>query len=314
MGFLTSLINVGLLFALGVPGYILGKLKMLPGGFSDGLATILLYVAFPFVTISTFIRTDFDSELLVNMGLMVFLGIALLIGSYYISLLCFKPLQKSPAQKAGIASGYMSNSAFMGIPIIQTFFPDKPAAVVYATMFGIAYNVIAWTLMVYTLTGDKKYISLKAALLNPGTFSVIIALPILFFDINFPDPALRVFDWLGNLTSPLAMFIVGIRLADIRLHTIFTSIVVYWSSVVKLVIVPLFSFLIIFLTNLFLPMSGVLAIVMYILMMMPSASFVIVFSEKFGGDRDTSVKCVLFSTLISIITIPVMLLFSGALF
>ncbi|MDR2478500.1 MAG: AEC family transporter [Treponema sp.] len=313
MDFLTSLINVGLLSALGLPGFILRKFKMVTGEFSDGLATILLYVSFPFVTISTFTRTGFDSRLLVNMGLTVVLGMIMLLGSYFVSLLCFMPLKKNAAQKAGVACGYMSNSAFMGIPVIQTFFPDRPETVVYAAMYGIAFNVIAWTLLVYTLTGDKKYISLKAALLNPGTLSVVIALPVLLFDISFPSQITRVIDWLGNLTTPLAMFIVGIRLAEIRLREIFTAFVVYWSAMVKLVVVPLFAFCVIILAKILVGLDGNLAVVIYILMMMPSASFVIVFSEKFGGDRVTSVKCVLLSTLLSVITIPVMLLLSSAL-
>jgi predicted permease len=208
----------------------------------------------------------------------------------------------------------MSNSAFMGIPVIQTFFPDKPETLVYAAMFGIAFNVIAWTLLIYTLTGNKKYISLKAGLFNPAVVSIVVALPVLLFDINFPVPAVRVIEWLGNLTTPLAMFIVGIRLAEIRLREIFTSLVVYWSSAVKLVIIPFFAFAIIVLTRMVFRMDSVLAVAIYILMMMPSASFVIVFSEKFGGDRVTSVKCVLLSTLLSIITIPVMMLLSGILF
>jgi predicted permease len=71
MNFVTSLINVGLLIALAMPGYILGRLKLAKGDAIDTLVNILLYAACPFLSIMSFARTEFSSTLLVNMGSVV---------------------------------------------------------------------------------------------------------------------------------------------------------------------------------------------------------------------------------------------------
>jgi predicted permease len=297
-----------------MPGYILRKKNMLKGDIVDSLATILLYVGTPFLTISSFAQTEFYDGLLFNMGMVVLFGLILFIGSYYVSKLCFSRAKESALKRVCVAGGYMGNSAFMGIPVIQAYFPNTPEPLIYAAMFGVAFNIIAWTLLVFTLTGDKKFVSLKSAFINPAVFSLIIAVPVLIFDIQIPPTAATGINFLANLTTPLAMFIVGIRFAEIRVRDLFTSLSVYMSALVKLAIIPLFSLGIIAILRTFLPVNRTMALSLYILMAMPSASFVIVFSEMFGnGDNVTAVKCVLLSSLMSIVTIPLLMLLTGFL-
>jgi predicted permease len=313
MDFLTSLTSVGLLILLALPGYILRKTSKLADTIVDGLAVILLYVSCPLLMVEAFAKTSFSREILYNMGLVVFLGLILLTGAYFISRLCFRGFKEDAAKRAYIASGYMSNSAFMGIPIIQIFFPGSSEALIYISTFAVPFNILAWTLLVFTITRDKKYISLKAALYNPGTISVLIAMSFMIFKIQIPDILLRPISLMGGITTPLAMFIVGIRLANIKFHEIFTSYKIYLSSLVKLILAPLFSLGIILCVKLIIPVPSTAALTLYIAMAMPSASFVIVFSEKFGGDYLAAVKCVLLSSFLSIATIPLVMLASNLL-
>jgi predicted permease len=133
-------------------------------------------------------------------------------------------------------------------------------------------------------------------------------MPILIFHIQIPATAVLGINFFANLTTPLAMFIVGIRFAEIRVRDLFTSINIYMSALVKLAVIPVFSLAVIVLLKFFLPVNRLMALSLYILTAMPSASFVIVFSEKFGGDSFTAVKCVLLSSLMSIATIPLIML------
>jgi predicted permease len=80
---------------------------------------------------------------------------------------------------------------------------------------------------------------------------------------------------------------------------------------VKLAVIPLFSLLVIMAGKQLLPITATLTL--YIVMAMPSASFVIIFSEKFNGDRLAAVKCVLLSSVMSIVTIPLLMLLSSLL-
>jgi predicted permease len=310
VNFTTSIISVGLLFVLAMPGYLLRRFKLLSGEIAGGLVTILLYIACPFLTISSFEKTEFSTGLLVNMVVVVVFGFVLLCGSWFISRVCFSFFPEDAEKRICVASGFLNNCSFMGIPVIQTFFPGNPEPVIYVSMFTVAFNLLCWTLLVYTITGDKKYIHLRRALINPGTITFLFAIPLLVFDINFPPPVSAAVNYLANMTTPLSMLVIGIRLAEIPATKLFTGKKIYWSSFVKLILVPFFSFGIIYFFGPIVGLSHTAAMTLYIVMAMPTGSFVMVFSERFGGHHETAAKCVFLSSILSIATIPVLMLFS----
>ncbi|MDR0474702.1 MAG: AEC family transporter [Treponema sp.] len=304
MDFQTSLISVGQLIALTLPGYFLSKAKMLPADIGNSLVTLLLFVAMPSLTISNFLKIDYSPELIIDMGLMVLFGFILLISSFFLTKLFLIKFTDNAAKRVCIAAGYMSNCSFIGVPIIQTFFPNNPQPILYVSMFMVAVSVLTWTLMIYIITGDKKYIRFNTSLINPGIVTLIIATPLLIFNVSFPNPVLRVFEYLAGMNTPLAMLIVGIRLADIKLKELFTSIKVFYLSFIKLVLIPLYTFGLLMLVRNIIHINAMTATTLFIVMAMPSASYVIVFSERYNGDHETAVKCVLLSSLLSILTIP----------
>ncbi|MDR3318429.1 MAG: AEC family transporter [Clostridiales bacterium] len=328
MDFLTSLTSVGLLVALAIPGYILKKLKMLPENITSGLVTVLLYVAMPFLTIKSFAEKTFEPELLLNMGIAAALSLLLIAGVFFISKLCFIfPVSKGASgapqavaadgagtaesvRKVCVTAGYLNNCAFMGIPMLKALFPGTASAepIIYSAVFTVVFNILAWTLSVYSMTGDTRFISVKKAILNPPTVALAVALPVFFTGFVLPAPVLTAVGFLGELTTPLSMMVMGIRLAEIRLLDLFKSYRVYISVGVKLIVAPLVTFGFLSLINLIFPLNSVLFITLYIIMAMPSASTVIMFAERFGADRAAAVKCVLLSSLLSIVTIPVLML------
>jgi predicted permease len=115
------------------------------------------------------------------------------------------------------------------------------------------------------------------------------------------------------MTTPLSMLVMGIRLADIRLRDLFQSLNVYLAVSVKLILVPIATLGILLLVQQVIPANAMVYKTLFILSAMPSAVYVIVFSEKFHADRITAVKCVLLSSVLSIITIPLMMLCISAL-
>jgi predicted permease len=313
MNFLTSLISVGLLVALAAPGYILRKLKMLPDDFTSGLVTVLLYVSSPFLTISAFMQVAFSRVLLRNMVVVGVLGFVFLIGAFGVSRLCFAWGKDTAARKVCVAGGFLCNASFMGIPVMQAFFPGNPLAILYVSMFSVSMNIISWTLLVSTITGNRKYVSVKAALINPGTVSFLIALGVQVVRIPIGGPVANAVQFLANTTTPLSMLVMGQRLADIRFGDLFRSPAVYLSMAVKLILVPMVTLGVLLLLRQVIPADPMAYKTLFILSAMPSASYVLVFSEKFNADRTTAAKCVLLSSVLSILTIPVMMLLITAL-
>lgn len=67
-------------------------------------------------------------------------------------------------------------------------------------------------------------------LLNPPTVATVIALPFFFCNVQMPSQILTVFSYLGDMTLPLSMIILGVRLADVHLRSLFCDLKVYLAS------------------------------------------------------------------------------------
>lgn len=329
--FLTSLISVGLMIALAVPGFILKRKNMLPEKAVATLVAVLIYVSQPFLTISSFMEKDYRPELLANMGISLLLSLVFHAAVFFLAKLifaCFRAKSKEgmtdeenqaasdaldKQKRICVITSFMGNVGFMGIPVMKALFPDSGEMLLYTAVFILGFNIASWTLGVYTVTGDKKNISFRRALLNPPTVALVVALPLFFFKSYIPaavlSPVSSVVGYLADMTLPLSMIILGIRLADVKFSELFTDVKVYAVCAVKLVASPLLSLGIMLLLRLIFPsLDSFVIITGFIVMAMPAASLSLTFAEMFDGDSKTAVKVTLLTTFLSVITIPLLML------
>lgn len=327
--FLTSLISVATMIALAIPGFILRKKNMLPEKAVAALVAVLIYVSQPFLTIDSFLEKDYRPELLVGMGVTFLLSLLLHAATYFLSKGTFAlfrakkagdgeeelPLVDKLAAEKRICTitAFMGNVGFMGIPVMKALFPENPEMLIYTAVFILGFNIASWTLGVYEVTGDRKNISFRRALLNPPTAALVVALPLFFFKSYIPVdvivPVSSAVGYLADMTLPLSMIILGIRLADVKFASLFTDVKVYVTCLIKLVVSPLAAFAVGFaLLRLFPGLDRSVVITAYIVTAMPSASLSLTFAEMFDGDRETAVKTTLLTTFLSVITIPLLML------
>ncbi len=310
--FLTSLIRVGLLVAMAVPGFVLKKLKKLPENSIAVISAIIIYISQPMLSLYSFIEASFSSELLLNMGIAFVFAVVFNLGMVLLAKLVFLKDKNVEASKVCTIGAALSNCGFMGIPVIKVLFAD-PQITIYALMYMIVFNIVLWTIGVYVITGDKKYVSIKKAVFNLPTIVLVIGLPIFFLNLNLTastNPAIQAImqfcQYFNNFNAPLPMLIMGIRLADVKLREVFNSGRVYIVSALKLLIFPLIALLLMWLINLIptIYIDAKLVTSILICVAMPTATMVMTFAEVYNSDRYTAVKITLQSTLFSIITIP----------
>lgn len=312
MNFTTTLISVALLIVMAVPGYALKKAKLLGENAAAPLVAVLMYVAQPILIIASFFRKSYEPRLLANMGwVLLFTTLFLFIG-YGIARLIFSRRRDenglTMSARACIAGSTLSNCSFMGIPVLQALFPDNPEPIIYSAVFNIPFQIFCWTIAVYTVSGERRHISLKNALLNPPTLALVVALPVFFAGFTVPDEIMSTLDFLGNMTTPLSMIVMGIRLAEMSPKELFGAGEVYVACALRLVVIPLAAFGILLLVERLLPIDTLVVASMYVMTAMPTAASTMLFAERFGGDTRTAVKCMLLSSILCVVTIPLLLL------
>ena len=227
---------------------------------------------------------------------------------YFAAKLFFVREKDMAAKRACEACSYLGNVGFMGIPVMQMLFPDNPEMILYTVVYNIAFNAMTWTLGVFAVTGERKFVKPLKVILNPPTIAVIIALPLFFCNVTVPEQVMTPIRYLGDMTLPLSMIILGLRLADMRLISLVNDWKVYMVAFVKLIVSPLLCLGVLILCGLFLPIGRTVVIALYIIAAMPTASSALNFAEMYGGAKETAAAATLMNTILCIATIPILML------
>lgn len=314
--FLNVLITVFALVVLAVPGFLLKKFKMLPENATKALTTVLLFASQPCLTFMSFQKTAYHSEVLVNM--LILAGLVFLVHAVMIALILIVLGRKGNNDKKVNVVKFASifgNCGFLGIPFLQSLFPGNNDVIVYAGVFVAVFNFLSWTVGIFLITGDKKFISIKKAFLNPPFIALLISLPLFIIlqkplsSVGASGSFINIFltkfsnslDLLGNSVTPLSMTILGIRLAEMKLKQLFTNFWVYFSTCFKLIVMPFVAFVILLI---FSSIAMEIKVTLLFICSMPSATQTLLFSEQYGGEPYTASTAVLLSTILAIISIP----------
>ena len=151
----------------------------------------------------------------------------------------------------------------------------------------------------------KQLGAVRHALFKPAVIASSVAAVLAIFEINAPgSPIQQACDLLGGMTVPAAMLVVGSSIAKMPLHDIFTDGWSYLTTAIRLVLMPLAVF---FIFGLFVHDSFILAILV-LLSAMPVASNGTMLSLAYSGDTKTVARVTFLTTVLSVITLPLIAL------
>ncbi len=310
--------TVGLFFLVMIPGVILKKCNISTDGLGKGLSNLVLYIAQPVLIFNSYLR-DFNSEILVNM-LYVFLFSIVAHGIFTaVAMLCYKSAPDGVRRMLRFATIF-SNAAFMGMPLIDAVIGSH--ALIYASIYNITFNAFLWTLGVYICTNDrdidgdgvsdeehlrkKSGISYKRAMLHPTMIAAFLGLIFFFLPIHtyVPNLVLDGLDMLAGIVAPLSMVVLGLRLAEIDLRGFFKDKNLYIFLALRHLVLPAAIFAVMRVLSIVLHLH--IDVVMSVLIMAsaPAATSATMFAEKYDCDAAYVSKVVAVSTILSIVTMP----------
>lgn len=297
--------QVLVLFILIGVGFVCGKKGILTDASSKKITDIVLYVVTPCVMLSAFQR-DFSMELLGNIFITALCAAATILATIFISKLIFH--DKDEARKKVLQfSAIFSNCGFMSLPLQKAILGDD--GWFYGSIFVAIFNVIVWSYGLVMMSGDKKQMSIKKLAFNPGIVGVLIALILFVLRIKLPYIVSQPIDYLAALNTPLPMLIIGFYLSQADLKKAFTDAGAYLAMAVRLVVVPLLSMIIMWLLN----VDKTIMIACVIASSAPTAATTTMFSAKYDRDVELSVSIVASTTLVSIVTMPIIVALSQSI-
>lgn len=267
------------------------------------LTGILIYVLGPAMIINSFLQLEFSWEAFAKIGLYFLLSLAVQL-IFFLLIFVFLGRKYSDSKYRILTVGsVLGNVGFLGMHVISSIFPMEPIVLCYSSINVMSMNLIVFTIGTYLITNDRKFISVKSAILNPTTIALIISIPLFIANIHFPAAILQPVELFAKMSTPVCMIILGMRLAQSSVKVLFTRGFVYATCVLKLVIFPVLVFLLVKL----IPMNDpILKTTLVVLAMTPSGAIIESLAELHDCQQEFAANVVLLTTILCVITIPVM--------
>lgn len=290
--------QVLIMLCLIIVGFILFKAKLISEKGTKDFSELLLTTVTPCVLISAY-QTDRELSVLKELGTAFLMSLILHIVFIAVSYLVFLKTKNPEKKKFEIFTSVYSNCGFMGIPLLSAALGEK--GVLLGSAYLAVFNIIVWTHGLYLYSGNIKLLSIKKLFKNPGVMGTVSALVLFFFNIRLGGSLKASVDYLAALITPLAMLLLGSYLARADLKSAFRHSSLYAAGAMKLLILPIIGIFIFKLCGI----EPFLATALSLSAACPAATISALFAEKFEMDTGLPSQIVSVTTLVSVVTLPV---------
>ncbi|MBQ6830912.1 MAG: AEC family transporter [Clostridia bacterium] len=294
--FLIVAEQVSVLFILIVVGFVLGKKNVMNEAGARVCADIALLVATPCAVVNSFRR---ESTVEVWVSVAVMLGAALLC--HLVGILLAQVVFRGDASKSRVlrVATVMSNAGFMAFPLQLAILGET--GLFYGTVYVAMHNMVFWSYGKVTMDTAGGKMNLRKMLINLGTVSLAIGAVVMLLPFDLPTTLAGPLEHLASLCTPIPMLFIGYSLSKVKLLPILKRPQNYVLCALRLLVVPLVSAGVLYLLG----VRGTLLLAATIATAAPTATSVSMFATRYGQDEEVAVNVVSLSTVLSLITLPV---------
>ncbi len=298
----SSLINLqGMLFLLVAAGIILRKKGILHEEAKAVLTDLVIYLILPCNIISSFL-IEFNLSVLKKFAVILLIATLIQVVSLILANVLYN--KEEDGRKKVLQYGTVcSNAGFMGNPIAEGVFGAQ--GLMYASIFLIPQRIVMWSAGVsyFTESPDRKTI-VKKVMTHPCIVAVYIGMFFMVTQIQMPQFLEHTIRGVGGCTTTVSMVLIGTILAEVKLKSILDWGIVKYTAI-RLFFIPLLVFLFCRLFS----VDPMLLGVSVLLAGMPAGSTTAILAAKYDGDYIFATKCVVVTTLLSLVTIPLWCMF-----
>ncbi|MBR2696292.1 MAG: AEC family transporter [Parasporobacterium sp.] len=284
-------------------GFLLYKLRILNNTVNKGLSGLIVHVTAPCMVFVSIVSMD-GSEIR-NAVKLLWIGVVIYIALMLIAVLCVK-LLRIPSASSGVyqAAIVFGNVGFLGLPLAESLF--GPVGLFYMALLNIHLNLLVYSYGFYIIGRNSQsgFRFSPKTLINSGIIGVLVAMLFFFLQIPIPDLVMEPISFVGGITSPLAMVVIGSSAAAASLKTVFSHGKLYILSAIKMLLLPIITYIILKLTI----GDGMMTKVLTMYVGMPTAAIVGMIAITFDSDAETASSATAMMNIFCIITIPVLYL------
>ncbi len=293
--------QVAVLFIFIAVGFICTKCKFFSEKSISDLSKFVLYIVIPCVIINSFNR-EYDSSMLRGLGIAAAIAVGVHVFGIILAQIFIHDKNKSRECILRFSTVF-SNCGFMALPLQQAILGD--GGVFYCASYIVVFNIVSWTYGLFIMSGSKKGFSIKM-IVNPGVIGVMLGGLLFASPVKLPFVLNEALKGISALNTPVPMIIVGYYIAGISSLRVLRDLKFISAMFLRLVVIPFVFLGVVKIIG----FSGVIATSMIIAVSCPVAVNIAMFSTLFKRDSELAAACVAVSTLLSILTLPLIIVLS----
>jgi len=283
-------------FAFGL-GFAVQRIRSLGEQTLTQLSGLVVGVLLPFYLFFT-TATGVTLETLRVAPTLVGMGVGISLFNYVLATAALKPLQIADGQRSAFRFSIMlANTGFLGFAVCGALF--GPVGLLYAVLYDFGSTLVALTLGVWELKGGRLD-DWRPLFANPLIWGVVAGLLWAVVGLPFPDWLAAPFENLGNATLPLALLVCGAQVGSIRSQAPAWRRQLTGLTVTRLVVAPLIVGLLMFMIG----WRDLFAKVAVVQAAMPAGIVTSIMAKAHGADAEFAASATLWSTLASMVTLP----------
>ncbi len=309
MNFSALLTIIATLFLLMACGFFARKRGIIDDVASKRLSSLIIKIGQPMMIVSALVEADFSYENLTDGFVYIGVGMALHTFMAVLAFFLCKGFKDLDERKITEFSLVFTNGGFIGFPIMEALF--GPKGLFLASFYIISFHLFIWSWGMAIIARKRSDIKLtvRKIFINLGSVPCLIGILLYMMVIPFPGFALPAFltkflSYLSGLCTPISVLITGALLATRTPRQIFGSGKIYYFCALKLIGIPLVVCVLAKLIGL--PANMVLFCTVEAAL--PAAASITMFSEMYGLNAGYASQTVGTSSLLSVGTMPVVLL------
>ncbi|MEJ9279488.1 AEC family transporter [Ureibacillus thermosphaericus] len=273
------------------------------------LSQLVTYCFMPAAVFVNIYETTIDMSVLAQVAIFIvlFIGSQMLISHYIAKLLGLNRLESAVFKNSVV----LINSGNYGIPVAQMVFATQPIGVAIQVILVIFQNMTTYTYGLYNLISATKsgLEILKGFLKMPIVHALIIGVILNIADFEIPQTFRIPLDHVAEGFIAVALITLGAQLYQIEIRTIINKTIIT-SCFTRLILGPAIALLIIYLLGI----DGVVAKSLFIASAFPTSRNSSSLALEYDVESNTAAQTVLFSTIVSCITVTIVIYLSNILF
>ena len=283
-------------------GVIGDRIGVLNSDVCAKMTKVMHYLFTPFMIVNGFFL-EYNAEKV--FGLKMTLVFTVIIHAIGIVLSKIMVKRNSPSRIVEEASIIYANCGFMGVPLGQTMFGQE--GVFYMSIHASMAPLYMWTYSAVLFTGKADKKALKNIVTNPSIWAALIGIVIYTLQIPVPEIIKSPIASIGGCASPMALVLAGSMISRADLKSALKMSKTYIVCLGKLIIMPLIMMFVLK----YLPGPIMARTCGLVAAACPCATNVQIAAQLYGNDEKTASLFFGVSTVISLLTIPLMVSLFG---